>query len=332
MKVRLELPNPAIGFGPGMFVDVEFPVSLPVRPHRAGRRRRRLRAAKDGLRRSRQRLLRAAARRDRLAGRRPRGDHQGPHGRRADRDRRATSCIDSESRMKAAAHGHRRRRRRDGPDLRHGRGREAGGGGRAGRRARGHDLLLLLRRLQEAIRRRAGQVTQPSRTLIHRIIDFSVRQQVPRPSAGRSGRSGRRLWSLQRVPLDAIPDLSDTQVIIYSRWDRSPDIVEEQVTYPIVTAMLGAPKVQRRPRLLGLRLLVRLRHLRGRHRHLLGAHAHARVPLGRARRAAAGRQDRAGAGRDRPRLGLPVRAGRQVGQAQPGRAPLRIRTGICATT
>ncbi|MCL5745804.1 MAG: CusA/CzcA family heavy metal efflux RND transporter, partial [Acidobacteria bacterium] len=38
--------------------------------------------------------------------------------------------------------------------------------------------------------------------------------------------------------------LSDTQVIVYSRWDRSPDIMEDQVTYPIVTAMLGAPKVK----------------------------------------------------------------------------------------
>ncbi len=44
--------------------------------------------------------------------------------------------------------------------------------------------------------------------------------------------------------LDAIPDLSDTQVIIYSRWDRSPDVIEDQVTYPIVTAMLGAPGVK----------------------------------------------------------------------------------------
>ena len=51
-------------------------------------------------------------------------------------------------------------------------------------------------------------------------------------------------WSLRNVPLDAIPDLSDTQVIIYSRWDRSPDIIEDQVTYPIVTAMLGAPRVK----------------------------------------------------------------------------------------
>jgi len=47
-----------------------------------------------------------------------------------------------------------------------------------------------------------------------------------------------------RVPLDAIPDLSDTQVIVCSRWDRSPDIVEDQVTYPIVTALVGAPRVK----------------------------------------------------------------------------------------
>ncbi|HSE39493.1 MAG TPA: efflux RND transporter permease subunit, partial [Acidobacteriota bacterium] len=52
------------------------------------------------------------------------------------------------------------------------------------------------------------------------------------------------LWSMKNIPLDALPDLSDTQVIIYSRWDRSPDIMEDQVTYPIITAMLGAPKVK----------------------------------------------------------------------------------------
>ncbi|MBI3783001.1 MAG: efflux RND transporter permease subunit [Deltaproteobacteria bacterium] len=52
------------------------------------------------------------------------------------------------------------------------------------------------------------------------------------------------IWSMQNIPLDAIPDLSDTQVIVYSRWDRSPDVIEDQVTYPIVTALLGAPKVQ----------------------------------------------------------------------------------------
>jgi len=48
----------------------------------------------------------------------------------------------------------------------------------------------------------------------------------------------------QRIPLDALPDLSDTQVIVYSRWDRSPDLIEDQVSYPIITALLGAPKVK----------------------------------------------------------------------------------------
>jgi len=51
-------------------------------------------------------------------------------------------------------------------------------------------------------------------------------------------------YSMTHVPVDAIPDLSDTQVIVYSRWDRSPDIIEDQVTYPIITSMLGAPKVK----------------------------------------------------------------------------------------
>jgi Cu(I)/Ag(I) efflux system membrane protein CusA/SilA len=52
------------------------------------------------------------------------------------------------------------------------------------------------------------------------------------------------VWTLNRQPLDAVPDLSDTQVIIYSKWDRSPDIVEDQVTYPIVSALLGTPHVK----------------------------------------------------------------------------------------
>jgi Cu(I)/Ag(I) efflux system membrane protein CusA/SilA len=52
------------------------------------------------------------------------------------------------------------------------------------------------------------------------------------------------VYCLKKIPLDAIPDLSDTQVIIYSKWDRSPDIMENQVTYPVVSSMLGAPKVK----------------------------------------------------------------------------------------
>ena len=51
-------------------------------------------------------------------------------------------------------------------------------------------------------------------------------------------------WSMRTIPLDALPDLSDTQVIVYARWDRSPDIIEDQVTYPITSSLLGAPKVK----------------------------------------------------------------------------------------
>src|SRR5579875_2750462 len=52
------------------------------------------------------------------------------------------------------------------------------------------------------------------------------------------------LWALKRVPLDAIPDLSDVQVIVFAEWPgRSPDLVEDQITYPIVSTLLSAPKV-----------------------------------------------------------------------------------------
>ncbi len=52
-------------------------------------------------------------------------------------------------------------------------------------------------------------------------------------------------WAIVNTPLDAIPDLSDVQVIVYTPWeDRSPDIIEDQVTYPIVTQLLSAPRVK----------------------------------------------------------------------------------------
>lgn len=52
-------------------------------------------------------------------------------------------------------------------------------------------------------------------------------------------------WALKNTPLDAIPDLSDTQVIIFTEWPgRSPDLVEDQITYPITSTLLAAPKVQ----------------------------------------------------------------------------------------
>jgi Cu(I)/Ag(I) efflux system membrane protein CusA/SilA len=79
--------------------------------------------------------------------------------------------------------------------------------------------------------------------MIDRIIEFSARNRglvititIAAAIAG--------WWSMLRVPLDALPDLGDTQVIVYSKWDRSPDLVENQVTYPIVRALVGAPKVK----------------------------------------------------------------------------------------
>lgn len=52
-------------------------------------------------------------------------------------------------------------------------------------------------------------------------------------------------WSIRKTPLDALPDLSDTQVIIFTEWmGRSPNLIEDQITYPLVTTFLGAPKVK----------------------------------------------------------------------------------------
>ena len=79
--------------------------------------------------------------------------------------------------------------------------------------------------------------------MIDRVIDFSVRNKLLIFLAVAIG-CGWGWWSIAHTHLDAIPDLGDTQVIILSRWDRSPDLVESQITYPIVTAMLGAPHVK----------------------------------------------------------------------------------------
>src|SRR5580698_7327148 len=53
------------------------------------------------------------------------------------------------------------------------------------------------------------------------------------------------IWSLRRIPLDALPDISDVQVIIHTRWaGQPPSLIEDQVTYPIVTKLLAAPHVK----------------------------------------------------------------------------------------
>jgi Cu(I)/Ag(I) efflux system membrane protein CusA/SilA len=79
--------------------------------------------------------------------------------------------------------------------------------------------------------------------MINAIIEFSGRNKfIVFVLVGAAVAAG--WWSMKNVPLDAIPDLSDTQVIVYSRWDRSPDIMEDQVTYPLASAMLSVPGVR----------------------------------------------------------------------------------------
>ena len=79
--------------------------------------------------------------------------------------------------------------------------------------------------------------------MIDRLIDFSAENKAVVFMAVVAA-AVLGWWSVRQAPLDAIPDLSDVQVIIYSRWDQSPDVVEDQVTYPIVSAMLGGPRVK----------------------------------------------------------------------------------------
>src|SRR5580698_408703 len=81
-------------------------------------------------------------------------------------------------------------------------------------------------------------------TLIERIIEASARNQflvfVFTVFAVAGG-----IYGLIHTPLDAIPDLSDVQVIVYTDWEgRSPDLVEDQITYPISNRFIAAPKVK----------------------------------------------------------------------------------------
>src|SRR5260370_41561679 len=51
------------------------------------------------------------------------------------------------------------------------------------------------------------------------------------------------IWSLNLIPLDALPDISDVQVIIHTEWmGQPPNVIEDQVTYPLVTTMLEGPE------------------------------------------------------------------------------------------
>lgn len=79
--------------------------------------------------------------------------------------------------------------------------------------------------------------------MIEKVIEFSVKNRFL-VFALVTLFSYAGWMAMKEIPIDAIPDLSDTQVIIYTQWDRSPDIIEDQVTYPIISSLLGAPKIK----------------------------------------------------------------------------------------
>jgi Cu(I)/Ag(I) efflux system membrane protein CusA/SilA len=80
------------------------------------------------------------------------------------------------------------------------------------------------------------------------------------------------IYAVLRTPIDALPDLSDVQVIVYTEYPgQAPQVVEDQVTYPLTTAMLSVPKSKVVRGFFVLRRLLRVHHFRGWHRHLLGA-------------------------------------------------------------
>ncbi len=132
------------------------------------------------------------------------------------------------------------------------------------------------------------------------------------------------------MPLDAIPDLSDAQVIVYTEYPgQAPQVVEDQVTYPLTTAMLTVPKskVVRGFSFFGVSFVyvifedgTDLYWARSRVLEYLNAAAQ-RLP--------AGRDADARAGRDRRRLGLPIRRRRPRTRRSPSCA--RCRTGRCAS-
>src|SRR6266436_10420516 len=80
--------------------------------------------------------------------------------------------------------------------------------------------------------------------MINRIIEFSLKNRFVIVAAYLL-LAGWGYWALLRTPIDAIPDLSDNQVIVFTDWvGRSPREVEDQVTYPLVTNLQGLPGVR----------------------------------------------------------------------------------------
>src|SRR3989440_1947920 len=93
-------------------------------------------------------------------------------------------------------------------------------------------------------RGRSPCLYQQSKSVIHKIIEWSLRNRGL-VIVFSLGIAVAGYWALVHTPIDAIPDLSDNQVIVFTDWTgRSPQEVEDQVTYPLVTNLQGLPGVR----------------------------------------------------------------------------------------
>jgi len=80
--------------------------------------------------------------------------------------------------------------------------------------------------------------------MIERLIDWCARNRFL-VFTGTAVLTLWGIWAASATPLDAVPDISDVQVIVSTEWmGRSPDLIEDQVTYPIVSALISAPRVR----------------------------------------------------------------------------------------
>src|SRR4029078_2038576 len=107
------------------------------------------------------------------------------------------------------------------------------------------DVTITVTRGADRLGSRQLTITAPQETaMIRRLIDRCARNRALVLLAA-FGLSGWGAWTMLHTPLDAVPDISDVQVIVATDWmGRSPDLVEDQVTYPIVTALLSTPHVK----------------------------------------------------------------------------------------
>jgi CzcA family heavy metal efflux pump len=80
--------------------------------------------------------------------------------------------------------------------------------------------------------------------MVHRIIEWSLRNRYIVLFVA-AGLFAWGIYSVQKNPIDAIPDLSENQVIVFTEWmGRGPQVIEDQVTYPLVTNLQGIPRIK----------------------------------------------------------------------------------------